>query len=355
MKQRLTWVDATKGLLMLFVVIGHYPGELEHPWLTYIYWFHMPAFFLLSGLFFRPVQKGQSMGQSIKKRILQLMIPYVFFVSIITILRYVLAFFTGNDSLDYYLNDLYSIVIGGRFARGCYAVIWFMTTMLAAYVLFMLITRYLKRPLQILALAICYFIAEKESSYVIDILGGHADIASQTIFVPWNLDVALLAVVYFAIGYYCRELLKHIHPIAYIFAIGIVYWAMRGAWNETLDYHVSMKFIRYNHMVLDLVIPLACIIVLLGTIQYVTKFVRLRLFEFISKHSIVIMYTHISFDKLFNNFFDYELFGYTCVSLIPALILSWAFYRFFPYAAFFTGNIRAPRPSFCRRKLFTIA
>lgn len=355
MKQRLTWVDATKGLLMLLVVIGHYPGEMDHPWLTYIYWFHMPAFFLLSGLFFHPVQRGKSMAASIKKRILQLMIPYVFFVLIITVLRYILALSTGNVSFDYYVNDLYSIVIGGRFARGCYAVIWFMTTMLTAYILFMLITRYLKWPLQLLALAICYYIAEKESDYVIDFLGGHADLASQTIFIPWNLDVALLAVVYFAIGYYCRALLKHIHPIAYIIAAMIAVWAMRGAWNETLDYHVSMKFIRYNHMVLDLVIPMACIIVLLGTIQYVTKFVRLRLFEFISKHSIVIMYTHISFDKLFNNFFDYALFGYTCFSLLPALLLSWAFYRYFPYAAFFTGNIRAPRPQLFKQKWWTIA
>ncbi|WP_010287232.1 acyltransferase family protein [Kurthia massiliensis] len=354
MKQRLTWVDATKGLLMLLVVIGHYPGEMDHPWLTYIYWFHMPAFFLLSGLFFRPVQRGKSMATSIKKRILQLMIPYVFFVLIITVLRYILALSTGNVSLDYYINDLYSIVIGGRFARGCYAVIWFMTTMLTAYILFMLITRYLKWPFQLLVLAICYYIAEKESDYVIDFLGGHADLASQTIFIPWNLDVALLAVVYFAIGYYCRELLKHIHPIAYIIATMVVVWAMRGAWNETLDYHISMKFIRYNHMVLDLVIPMACIIVLLGTIQYVTKFVRLRLFEFISKHSIVIMYTHISFDKLFNNFFDYELFGYTCFSLLPALLLSWAFYRYFPYAAFFTGNIRAPRPQLFKQKWWTV-
>jgi len=30
-KKRLTWIDLTKGLLMIFVVIGHYPGELNFP------------------------------------------------------------------------------------------------------------------------------------------------------------------------------------------------------------------------------------------------------------------------------------------------------------------------------------
>ncbi len=354
MTQRLTWVDAIKGFLMILVVIGHYPGEMDHPILTYIYWFHMPAFFLLSGLFFRPVSKNQTIGKSIKKRMLQLMIPYVFFVSLITILRYILAFATGNDSLDYYLNDFYSIVIGGRFARGCYAVIWFITTLVTVYVLFMLMTHYLKRWLQITVLISFYILAQLESHYVIDIVGGAADAASQAIFVPWNLDVALMAIVYFAIGYYARDLLKHIPLALYVISLGIVLWAMRAVWIGALDYHVSMKFIHYNHPVLDIVIPIACIIVLLGTFQFITKFIRLRVLEVVERHSLIIMYAHISFDKIFNNFFDYGIVGYTLVSFIPSILISWLFMRFMPYASFFTGNLRANRPAYFKKRLFIV-
>lgn len=353
MTQRLAWVDAMKGFLMILVVIGHYPGEMDHPILTYIYWFHMPAFFLLSGLFFHPVSKNQAIGKSLKKRMLQLMIPYVFFVSLITVLRYILAFATGNDSLDYYLNDFYSIVIGGRFARGCYAVIWFITTLVAVYVLFMLLTRYLTRTFQFIVLALCYAVAQWESHYV-EQLGGAIDRASQMIFVPWNVDVALMAIVYFAIGYYGREFFQHIQPVVYVISLGIMLWAMRAVWNGTLDYHISMKFIRYNHPVLDLIIPLACIIVIIFTCQVVTKLVRLRALEFIEHHSLIIMYAHISFDKLFNNFFDYGIVGYTLASLIPALLLSWLFIRFFRYAAFFSGNLRAERPPFFNKRFFVV-
>lgn len=353
MTQRLAWVDAMKGFLMILVVIGHYPGEMDHPILTYIYWFHMPAFFLLSGLFFHPVSKDQAIGKSLKKRMLQLMIPYVFFVSLITILRYILAFATGNDSLDYYLNDFYSIVIGGRFARGCYAVIWFITTLVTVYVLFMLMTHYLKRSLQFIVLALCYAVAQWESHYV-EQLGGAIDRASQMIFVPWNVDVALMAIVYFAIGYYGREFFQHIPPVVYVISLGIMLWAMHAVWKGTLDYHISMKFIRYNHPVLDLIIPLACIIVIMFTCQVVTKLVRLRALEFIERHSLIIMYAHISFDKLFNNFFDYGIVGYTLASLIPALLLSWLFMRFFRYAAFFSGNLRAERPPFFNKRFFVV-
>ena len=30
-KKRITWVDVTKGFLMILVVMGHYPGELDFP------------------------------------------------------------------------------------------------------------------------------------------------------------------------------------------------------------------------------------------------------------------------------------------------------------------------------------
>ena len=86
--KRLTWVDVTKGFLMILVVIGHYPGELDFPFITYIYWFHMPAFFLLSGLFFKELKEEQDTKVSIKKRFLQLMVPYFFFLLAITTVRY---------------------------------------------------------------------------------------------------------------------------------------------------------------------------------------------------------------------------------------------------------------------------
>ena len=45
-KTRIGWVDTAKGIGLLLVIIGHLPIPLVPVW---IYTFHMPLFFFLSG------------------------------------------------------------------------------------------------------------------------------------------------------------------------------------------------------------------------------------------------------------------------------------------------------------------
>ena len=83
MKQRLVWADSLKGLLILLVVLGHAiqytmvgdACENDHLW-NYIYSFHMPAFMAISGYLGYRVG-GQNRLSIIKKRYLQLLIPYL--------------------------------------------------------------------------------------------------------------------------------------------------------------------------------------------------------------------------------------------------------------------------------------
>ncbi|MDX1770425.1 MAG: acyltransferase family protein, partial [Planococcaceae bacterium] len=209
-KKRLNWVDVTKGFLMILVVIGHYPGQLDFPLGKYIYWFHMPAFFLLSGLFFKPVlEKGKS-KEVIYKRFMQLIVPYLFFLVTITVIRYGMEIGSGNMELSWYLNDLWTLVIGGRFARGAYGVFWFVTTLFFTFLFFLWMTKYFNRTKQIIILSIFYLIAHIESLFAMRVIGGAPDEASQTIPMIWNIDVALMAVVYFALGYYMKHIWMNI-------------------------------------------------------------------------------------------------------------------------------------------------
>lgn len=345
-KKRLTWVDAAKGLLMIFVVIGHFPVKLDEPYITFIYWFHMPAFFIISGLFFKPVLQGERIFPVVKKRFMQLMVPYIFFIVVITALRYTMIIFNNQFSVEYMIDDLTNIFIGGRFARGSYGVIWFITTLFTTYILFLLITRYLKPTVQIIALVICYAIAQYEGNYVNGLPGEIAE-ASQTIFVPWNMDVALLAVVYFGIGYYLKTYLKHIHWLLWALCTGYIGYKIYQFWHEEFKYNLSMKFLNYGDSgepLYDIIIPLAFIISILGIIQFITKYIRLRIFEFIEKHSIIIMYFHILVDKVANDYLEYGWLGFTLVCLIVPIILSILFQRFFPFAQFLLGNTQAPKP-----------
>lgn len=81
MKQRIEWVDILKGLAIFLVVFGHVEVYSENHLDGFFYRlqdiFCMPLFFFLSGLFAKP---QYSVGDSIlciKKKFIQLMIPFL--------------------------------------------------------------------------------------------------------------------------------------------------------------------------------------------------------------------------------------------------------------------------------------
>ncbi|WP_442945177.1 acyltransferase family protein [Nostoc sp.] len=49
MSQRIEWIDCWKGLAIITVVVGHIIAPVS----KYIFWFHMPLFFFLSGYLYR--------------------------------------------------------------------------------------------------------------------------------------------------------------------------------------------------------------------------------------------------------------------------------------------------------------
>ena len=82
--QRDTAVDVLRGFGMLLVVVGHlYSG----PWTHYIYSFHMPLFFFLSGFCAARKERQEPFGQYVLKKCRTLLLPYVvfFFLSLLII------------------------------------------------------------------------------------------------------------------------------------------------------------------------------------------------------------------------------------------------------------------------------
>lgn len=321
-KKRITWVDITKGFLMILVVIGHYPGELDFPLAKYIYWFHMPAFFILSGLFFKPILDKKDIKPTIHKRFMQLIVPYLFFLASITLVRYGMEIFSGNRDLEWYLNDLWTLAIGGRFIREAYGVFWFVTTLFFTYLLFMWLTTCFNRMKQFMILGLFYTIAHFESIIAMEVIGGKPSEAAQSIPMIWNIDVALMAIVYFAIGYYFKELWMDISKRWMSTAVFLSTTAVLLDWFNIIDYRLSMKFLRYDHFILDLVIPLSFTIALVGCFQLLTAKLSLNWLQKIENHSLSIMYLHIFADIILNDYFTYGLIGYTTIGIFIPIIVS---------------------------------
>lgn len=107
-KKRDAEFDIAKGILILCVVIGHGGSDSIA---DFMYRFHMPLFFILSGYF---LQKKSDVGEYAKKQFMKLMIPYFLYMSIDFVL------FDHLHNLNRVLHYLW----GGRFINGVY---WYIT------------------------------------------------------------------------------------------------------------------------------------------------------------------------------------------------------------------------------------
>ena len=74
---RFHWIDTLKGIGIMLVVFAHHhlPTALE----TYIYSFHMPLFFFISGFLFDFEKYAESVANFVKVRLKSLVVPYFCF------------------------------------------------------------------------------------------------------------------------------------------------------------------------------------------------------------------------------------------------------------------------------------
>lgn len=87
-KERIIWLDYTKGLLIIFVVLGHVMPEddIVHSWL---YSWHMPAFFILNGILLSYTQYAKKpVGGAVLQGIKKLIIPYYSYGCLLMIARW---------------------------------------------------------------------------------------------------------------------------------------------------------------------------------------------------------------------------------------------------------------------------
>ena len=137
--QRINWVDSAKGLGILCVVMGHthVPTEVHH----FIYSFHMPLFFMLSGIFL--LQKERTLNEELKRKALSLLVPYgVFNLVHLVFLKLLLPWIKGQLlSMTELLTTLQGIVVGDRM----HSWLWFLPCLFGAELLIVVCARICRR------------------------------------------------------------------------------------------------------------------------------------------------------------------------------------------------------------------
>ncbi|WP_324661016.1 acyltransferase family protein, partial [Bacillus pacificus] len=193
---RVEWIDTAKGVGIFLVILGH-TGSLGERMTNYIYSFHMPLFFFLSGYLFS-VHKYNNFSVFLKKKFKSLLIPYIIF-SLGTYLFWVVV---GNKFGEDSNVEIWRPFIGIFYSNGIdnwlvhNVPLWFLTCLFVTESMFYVLSKYIKHTFKIVICLIIFSIL------------GYLDSIYMPIRLPWGIDVALTSIVFFGIGYIVKKNIK---------------------------------------------------------------------------------------------------------------------------------------------------
>lgn len=222
-KKRVEWIDIARGIAIISMVYAH--SDLTAESTSYIFAFHMPIFFILSGYLYRKPDDYKAFAL---KNVKKLLIPYAitcFFLLIVRICRYLIQ----PEYYGYCGKKLivFRTIISSFVGFGCgpdesaphfpffevwsVGPLWFLLTFLWAVLIFAVIMNITKdwheieRGVLILALSM---------------LG--LSLSFYWIWLPLNLDIAVFALLFMYIGYVLKKYMSgNMHIITYILLLAL--------------------------------------------------------------------------------------------------------------------------------------
>lgn len=197
MKEREHYIDIAKGIAMLLVIIGHIQS-IPRGLYAWVNSFHMPLFFILSGLVFNPL-KSKDFKEFFKKKVKSLLIPYILLSFILWTFSFVIsrpeALFT-KEAITKFLG----IFIMNR-KSPLYLNLWFIgATFIAQILLYFCIRLVDKLTKKTSAKNIVYILLFFVFSFI-----GYNLVTKLPNGLIFNLDLVFVAMSYTLIGFIIRE------------------------------------------------------------------------------------------------------------------------------------------------------
>lgn len=129
---RVEVIDALKGIGILLMVLGHmhFSVIFNH----YIFAFHMPLFFLISGYLYK---RPQTMLKTIIRKAKRLLIPYFSF----GIGYWILWLIANGKKTENPFYPLWALLFHGIDGLAIESALWFLPTLFVTYMLFAVINR----------------------------------------------------------------------------------------------------------------------------------------------------------------------------------------------------------------------
>lgn len=181
-KKRAEYLDIAKGIGILLVVWAHAKG----PFSAYIYQFHMPLFFLISGYLFN---ERNTVKQFIVKKVQTLYIPFVFWNIIFTIVEQILqiSHFSRKEFGSTIIKILLTISKSGSFLGAT----WFLGSLFVVSVVYKIVDRYLPQT--------------REKSLILLLMSTVISYIGFSVTFPYMISRTMVLTVFFAVGRVVRD------------------------------------------------------------------------------------------------------------------------------------------------------
>lgn len=305
-RKRLDYLDISKAFLIISVVLCHSPFENAY----YLYWFHMPAFFIISGMLYKR-------GMNIKEQAIKFFVPYAIF-SLIDINFNYIMYYHGNFSLSDLIHEIIKYSYGGKATWG---VFWFIPVMFVTKVVFDQLNKRLTSKKLAFLCILSYILAH---IYSMSFIPSSVTEITENQFVFWNLDAVLITLPYYALGYYITELniqrvFKETSTLI-LSSIGVVAMFILNS-SMGIGYYLNIKYSYYKDPIFDILMPVTITIFILSLSYQISKFKCKKLFTIIGANSLVIMYLHKQIATLFMDVFNYGYIMFTIIGVCLPLLM----------------------------------
>ena len=281
-KERICWIDIAKGFFIIAIVLGHIFSNGENLFRWWLFSFHVPAFFFLSGLCFN--NQGNDTVFFIKKRIKRIVVPYASMSLFSIVVFYVGGFFVPrvNEFVNGPIQNILALLYSNSnlFSMKYNLPLWFLPCLFSTEILAYFARRVIDK------------ITYKVVGYISLMLVAVAISIAPKVYLPWHLETAGAMLFWFTLGMMIRDLKPSFltQRVSKKHLLIVLVTILLGCGISFLNVHnVSVRRdmygIYYNYY-------LSALLSVFGFCLFAIIIEHNQLLEYIGKNSLVILLLH---------------------------------------------------------------
>ncbi len=286
---RYDYVDACKGIAISLIVFGHtFNGNGI---LSFIYAFHLPVFYFISGLLYDE-EKNRNSISFIRRKFRSLLVPYVY-IYLISYLYWIII--ERHFRPDLSGMELYKPLLGMLYGTdSIYMVpngaLWFLPSLFVCEIILSMVMKHFKTNIQRIGIfGLIVFVGLILSKICV-------------LRLPFSLGSSLVALVFVVMGFYSKNIInrlnedyKYLRIMMIVICFTLVYIFSR------LNGKIDIDYTNFRNPLLTFT---AAYMGCLGLLLLSINLKRIALLKFLGMNSLLILAFHQQIKRVIMQFFS---------------------------------------------------